>query len=182
LLGGKVLPALGHPVHSRGADHAPVGNDAGPGRSQPRHAWASARAARSRQALADLLGGKVQVMFGTLPQSMEYIRTDKVRALAVTTRTPSPTLPDLPPISDFVPGYETSSWAGIGAPRNTPTQIIDRLNTEINVPLADPKLIARFADLGLTPLAGSPADFGKLIADETEKWGKVIRAANIKAD
>jgi tripartite-type tricarboxylate transporter receptor subunit TctC len=133
-------------------------------------------------AVTDLLAGQVQVMFGTLPQSMEYVRTGKVRGLAVTTATRSPALPDLPPISNFVPGYEISGWTGIGVPRNTPAPIINKLNTEINVLLGDRTVVTRFADLGLTPLAGSPADFGKLIADDTEKWGKVVKFVGIKAE
>ena len=133
-------------------------------------------------ALTDLLGGQVQVMFATMPPSIEYIRAGKLRALAVTTATRSEALPDVPTVGDFVPGYEASAWFGIGAPKNTPAEIIDKLNKEINAGLADPKMKARLADLGGTVLAGSPADFGKLIADETEKWGKVIRAANIKAE
>jgi tripartite-type tricarboxylate transporter receptor subunit TctC len=133
-------------------------------------------------ALPDLLGGQVQVMFGTMPSSIEYIRAGHVRALAVTTAARSDVLPDLPTVADSVPGYEASSWYGIGAPRNTPPEIIDRLNTAINAGLADPTVKARLADLGGTMLAISPADFGKLIASETEKWGKVVRAANIKAE
>ena len=116
-----------------------------------------------------------------MPASIEYIRAGKLRALAVTTATRSEALPDIPTVGDFVPGYEASAWYGVGAPKNTPAEIIDKLNKEINAALADPKMKARLADLGGTVLAGSPADFGKLIADETEKWGKVIRAANIKA-
>ena len=133
-------------------------------------------------ALTDLLGGQVQVMFGTMPSSIEHIRAGKLRALAVTTATRSEVLPDIPTVGDFVPGYEASAWYGIGAPKNTPAEIIDKLNKEINARLADPKMKARLADLGGTVLPGSPADFGKLIADETEKWGKVVSAANIKAD
>ena len=133
-------------------------------------------------ALTDLLGGQVQVDFGTMPASIEYIRAGKLRALAVTTATRSEALPDIPTVGEFVPGYEASAWSGIGAPKNTPAEIVDKLNQEINAGLADPKIKARLADLGGTVLAGSPADFGKLIADETEKWGKVIRAANIKPD
>jgi len=130
----------------------------------------------------DLLAGQVQVMFGTLPQSIEYIRAGKVRALAVTTATRSLALPDVPPMSDFLPGYETSGWTGIGAPRNTPAQIIDKLNAAINSLLADRTIVARFADLGLAPLADSPADFARLIADDVEKWAKVIRVANIRME
>jgi tripartite-type tricarboxylate transporter receptor subunit TctC len=133
-------------------------------------------------ALIDLLGGQVQVMFDGLPSSIEHIRAGRLRPLAVTTAVRSAALPDLPTVGDFVPGYETSTWFGVGVPRNTPGAIIDRLNKEINSGLADPRIKARFADLGATVLLGSPADFGKLIADETEKWGKVIRAANIKAE
>jgi tripartite-type tricarboxylate transporter receptor subunit TctC len=135
----------------------------------------------SGPALTDLLGGQVQVMFGTLPSLIEYIRAGRLRALAVTTATRSEELPDIPSVSEFVPGYEVSTWYGMSAPMGTPAEVIDKLNNEINAGLADPKLIARLVDLGGTVLPGSPADFGKLIADETEKWGKVIRAANIKA-
>ena len=117
-----------------------------------------------------------------MPASIEYIRAGKLRALAVTTATRSEALPDIPTVGEFVPGYEASAWYGVGAPKNTPAEIIDKLNEEINAGLADPKMKARLADLGGTALAGSPADFGKLIAEETEKWGKVIRAANIKPD
>ena len=115
-------------------------------------------------------------MFDSLASSIEYIRAGKLRALAVTTATRSEVLPDIPTVGDFVPGYEASAWFGIGAPKNTPAEIVDKLNKEINAGLADPKIKARLADLGGTVLAGSPADFGKLIADETEKWGKVIRS------
>jgi tripartite-type tricarboxylate transporter receptor subunit TctC len=132
-------------------------------------------------ALTDLLAGQVQVMFDNLPTSLEYIRAGKVRPLAVTTATRSHPLPDLPTVSEFVPGYEVSSWFGIGAPTNTPEEIIDKLNGEINAALADPKIKAQIAELGSTVLAGSPADFGRLIAGETEKWDRLIRAANIKA-
>jgi tripartite-type tricarboxylate transporter receptor subunit TctC len=133
-------------------------------------------------ALVDLLGGQVQVSFSTMSSSIEYVRAGKLRALAVTTATRSPVLPDIPTVNEFVPGYESSFWSGIGAPRNTPAEIIDKLNKAINAGFADPKLKARLADLGSTALAGSPADFGQLIAEETEKWGKVIQAANIKAE
>ena len=118
----------------------------------------------------------------SVPASIEYIRAGKLRALAVTTATRSEALPDIPTVGEFVPGYEASAWFGVGAPKNTPAEIVDKLNKEINAGLADPKIKARLADLGGTVLAGSPADFGKLIADETEKWAKVIRAANIKAE
>jgi tripartite-type tricarboxylate transporter receptor subunit TctC len=133
-------------------------------------------------ALVDLLGGQVQVMFANMSSSIEYVRAGKLRALAVTTMTRSEALPDIPIMSDFVPGYEASLFLGIGAPRNTPVEVIEKLNKETNAGLADPKLKARFADLGGTALAGSPADFAKLIADETEKWGKVVKFVGIKAD
>jgi tripartite-type tricarboxylate transporter receptor subunit TctC len=133
-------------------------------------------------ALTDLLAGHVQVMFDNLPTSLEYIRAGKLRPLAVSTMTRSDTLPDLPTVSEFVPGYEVSSWFGIGAPRNTPRQVVDKLNGEINAGLASPKLKAHLIDLGSIPLVGSPADFGKLIVKETEKWRKVIRAAKIKPE
>jgi len=133
-------------------------------------------------ALTDLIAGQVQVMFATTISSIEYIKAGKLRALAVTTATRWDELPDIPTVDEFVPGYEASYWAGIGAPKNTPTEVVEKLNKEINAGLADPKIKARLAELGSTTLAGSPADFGKLIAEETEKWGKVIRAANIKPD
>ena len=133
-------------------------------------------------ALTDLIAGQVQVMFGTLPSSIEHIRAGKLRALAVTTAARSDALPDVPTVGEFVPGYEASAWYGIGAPKDTPAEIVDKLNKEINAALADPKIKARLADLGGTALTGSPADFGKLIAEETEKWAKVIRTANIKPD
>jgi tripartite-type tricarboxylate transporter receptor subunit TctC len=133
-------------------------------------------------ALVDLLGGQVQVMFASMSSSIEYVRADKLRALAVTIATRSPVLPDLPTVSEFVPGYEFSFWTGIGAPRNTQAEIVDKLNMEINAALADPKIKARLAELGGTALPGTPADFAKLIADETEKWGKVVNFAGLKAD
>jgi tripartite-type tricarboxylate transporter receptor subunit TctC len=133
-------------------------------------------------ALTDLIGGQVQVMFDSLPASLEHIRAGRLRALAVTTATRMETLPDIPTVADFVPGYEASAVHGIGAPKNTPTAIVDRLNKEINAALTDPKMVARLAGLGLAVLPGSPADFGKLIADETEKWGKVVKFAGIKAE
>jgi tripartite-type tricarboxylate transporter receptor subunit TctC len=132
-------------------------------------------------ALTDLLGGQVQVGFGSVPSSIEHIRTGRLRALAVTTAMRAEALPDVPTFAEFVPGYEASFWYGVGAPKATPAEIVEKLNKEINAGLADPKIKARLADLGGTVLPGSPADFGKLIADETEKWGKVIRTANIKA-
>src|SRR5262249_7271102 len=121
-------------------------------------------------------------MFASISSSIEYVRAGKLRALAVTTSTRSPVLPDIPTVAEFVPGYEASFWTGIGAPRNTATEIVEKVNQEINAALADPKMKARLADLGGTVLGGSPSDFGKLIADETEKWAKVIRAANIRAE
>jgi len=133
-------------------------------------------------ALSDLLGGQVQVTFASMPSSIEYIRAGKLRALAVTTATRSEVLPDVPTVGEFVPGYEASGWYGVGAPKGTPVEVIDKLNREINAALADPNMKARLADLGGTALAGSPADFGKLIADETEKWAKVIKSLGIKAE
>src|SRR5262249_28283421 len=129
-----------------------------------------------------LLGGQVQVMFAPTPPSIEHIRSGKLRALAVTTATRSDALPNIPTVGELVPGYEASNWYGVGTPKNTPADIVDKLNKEINAGLADPKIKARLAVLGVTPLVVSPADFGKLIADETEKWGKVVRAANIKPE
>jgi tripartite-type tricarboxylate transporter receptor subunit TctC len=133
-------------------------------------------------ALVDLLVGQVQVMFPPTVSSIGYIRSGSLRALAVTAATRSDALPDLPTVSEFVPGYEASFWTGIGAPRNTPTEIVEKLNKEINAGLADPKLKARFADLGARVSVGSPADFGKFIADETEKWAKVVKFVGIKPD
>jgi tripartite-type tricarboxylate transporter receptor subunit TctC len=133
-------------------------------------------------ALTDLIAGQVQVMFPATVSSIEYIRDGRLRALAVTTATRSELLPDIPTVGEFVPGYEASGWFGVGAPKATPAEIVEKLNKEINAGLADPKLKARLADVGGDALALSPADFEKLIADETEKWGKVIRAANIKPE
>ena len=133
-------------------------------------------------ALTDLLGGQVQLMFPAPAATVEYVRAGKLRALAVTSSTRWEGLPDIPTMADFVPGYEASVWFGVGAPANTPNEIIDKLNKEINAALADPKIKARLAGLGGVTLRLSPAEFGKLIADETENWGKVIRAANIKLD
>ena len=133
-------------------------------------------------ALTDLLGGQVHVMIDNMAASLEHIRAGRLRALAVTTAARLETLPDVPTVGEIVPGFEASSMNGVGAPKRTPTEIIDKLNKEINTALADPKIKARIADLGLTPLVGLPADLEKLIAGETEKWGKVIRAANIKAN
>jgi len=134
------------------------------------------------QALTDLLSGHVQVSFDPLPASIEFIKSGKLRALAVTSAARSEALPDLPSVSEFVPGYEASGWNGVCVPKNTPIEIVEKLNKEINAGLADPKMRATLADLGGMLLAGSPADFGKLIADDTEKWAKVIRAADIKLE
>jgi tripartite-type tricarboxylate transporter receptor subunit TctC len=136
----------------------------------------------SAPALTDLLGGHVQVVFDTTLASIQYIRAGRLRPLAVTTATRLEALPDIPTVGDFLPGYEASGWYGVGAPKNTPVDIIEKLNKEINAGLADPKVKARLAELGGIVLAGSPADFGRLIAEETKKWGKVIQAANIKPE
>jgi tripartite-type tricarboxylate transporter receptor subunit TctC len=133
-------------------------------------------------ALTDLLAGQVQVMFDNVPTSAEHVRTGRLRGLAVTSTTRLAVLPDLPPLSDFLPGYESSAWYGLAAPKNTPAEIVDKLNKEVNAILADPKSKARFEELGATLLPGSPADFGKLVADETEKWGKVVKFAGVKAE
>jgi tripartite-type tricarboxylate transporter receptor subunit TctC len=133
-------------------------------------------------ALNDLLGGQVQVYFPTTVASIGYIRSGRLRALAVTAATRSDVLPDIPTVGELVPGYEASAWYGVCAPKATPAEIVEKLNKEINAGLADRKLNARFADLGGDVLALSPADFGKFIADETEKWAKVIKFAGIKAD
>jgi tripartite-type tricarboxylate transporter receptor subunit TctC len=133
-------------------------------------------------ALSDLMGGQVQVIFSSLPAAIEHVRADKLRALAVTTATRSQALPEIPTVDALFPGYEASQWYGIGVPKNTPFEIVERLNKELNAGLTDAKLSARLADLGGTVLPGSPANFGKLIADDTAKWGKVIRAAGIKAE
>jgi tripartite-type tricarboxylate transporter receptor subunit TctC len=133
-------------------------------------------------ALTDLIGGQVQVMFGVMASSVQHIRSGKLRALAVTTAMRSDALPDIPPLGEFVPGYEASGAFGLGAPKNTPPQIISKLNTEVNAAFGDSGMKARFADFGGTALGGKPLDFGKLIADETEKWGKVVRFANIKPE
>jgi len=132
--------------------------------------------------LSDLLGGQVQVVFAAIPTVIGYIRAGQLRALAVTMATRSDALPDIPTVGEFVPGYEASGWEGVGAPVGTPADILDKLHTEINAGLADPKLRARLTELGNVPMPMTPADFGKFIAEETEKWGKVIRAANIKPE
>jgi tripartite-type tricarboxylate transporter receptor subunit TctC len=133
-------------------------------------------------ALTGLLAGDVQILFGTVPEAAGSIRAGKVRALGVTTKIRLEALPDIPTVGDFVPGYEVSGWNGVGAPKNTPVEIIDKLNMEMNAALADREIKARLAALGATAFAGSPSDFGKFIADETEKWAKVIKFANIKPD
>jgi tripartite-type tricarboxylate transporter receptor subunit TctC len=133
-------------------------------------------------ALTDLLGGQVQVMFDNVSSSIAHIRAGKLRALAVTTATRANVLPDIPTVGEFVPGYEASAWQGIGAPKNTPDEIIKGLNSEINAALADPKISARLSDLGGGALGGSSADFGRLVADETEKWAKVVKFSGAKAD
>jgi tripartite-type tricarboxylate transporter receptor subunit TctC len=132
--------------------------------------------------LPDLLGGQVQVYFCALPSSIGFIRAGKLRALAVTTASRLELLPDIPTVGEFVPGYEAIAWQGIGAPKNTPAGIVEKLNEEINASLADPKIKARFADMGAMPMPMTPTGFGKFISDETEKWGKVVKVANIKAD
>jgi len=136
----------------------------------------------SAPSLTDLLGGQVQVTFATMPSSIGYIRAGRLRALAVTTAERSPALPGVPTVGEFVPGYEVSTWYGVCARVGTPAEVIDKINSGINAGLADPAMRARLADLGGITIAGSPDDFGKLIANETEKWGKVIRAANIKPE
>jgi len=133
-------------------------------------------------ALIDLLGGQVQVMFATVPGSLEYIKAGKLVALATTSTQRLNALPDVPTVADYVVGYEASDWTGLGAPKNTPTDIIDKLNKETNAALADPGMKARLADLGCTVLPGSPTDFGKLIANETEKWARVIKFSGAKPD
>jgi tripartite-type tricarboxylate transporter receptor subunit TctC len=133
-------------------------------------------------ALVDLLGGQVQIMFEGITSSIEYVRAGKLRALAVTSATRSAALPDIPAVGEFVPGYEANGWFGVGSPKNMPAKIIDTLNREINAGLADPTVQARIADLGASPMPMTPTDFGKFIADETEKWRKVIQVANIKAE
>ena len=136
----------------------------------------------SPPALTDLLGGQIQVMFDLMPTSIELIRAGKLRALAVTTATRSEALPDIPTVGEFVSGYEASTWQGLGAPKNTPIEIVDKLNKEINAGLTDPKVKARFADIGAAPFIGSPGDFAMFMAEETEKWAKVIKFANLKGE
>jgi tripartite-type tricarboxylate transporter receptor subunit TctC len=136
----------------------------------------------SAPALTDLVGGRVQVMFGDMPPSIELIKAGKLRALAVTTVTRSEALPELPSVGDFVPGYESSAWYGLGAPKSTPVEIVEKLGKEINAALADPKMKARITALGGTVLDGSPSEFGSLIADETKKWAKVVKFAGAKVE
>ena len=133
-------------------------------------------------ALTGLLGGQVQVYFSPMAAALEYVRAGKLRALAVTTAARSPVLPDVPALREYVPDYEASQWYGIGAPRDTPAEIVGRLNAEANNVLADPKMKARLADLGQTPLGGSPAEFAKLVAEQTEKWGRVVKFSGARAD
>jgi tripartite-type tricarboxylate transporter receptor subunit TctC len=133
-------------------------------------------------ALTDLLGATVQVAFTTIGSSIQYIKADKLRPLAITTATRSNILPAVPPLADFLPGYEASSWNGLCAPKSTPAEIIDRLNREINTAFADPALRARFDDLGGPPIIASPADFARIIADDTEKWASVIKFSGTKAE
>ena len=133
-------------------------------------------------AVASVIAGDTQVTFATPPSVITMIKAGRLRALAVTTARRSDALPDLPTVADFVPGYEASTWNGVCAPKNTPAEIVDRLNREINAGLADPKVNARLAEVGASALSGSPADYGKVFADEIEKWGKVIRAGNIKPE
>ena len=133
-------------------------------------------------ALTDLIAGQVHVMFDNIPTSAEHIKAGRLRGLAVTSAARSQVLPDLPTVADFLPGYEASAWYGLGAPKNTPDEVIDKINKGMNAVLADPKSQARFAELGASLLPGSPADFSRLVADETEKWGKVVRFSGAKPD
>jgi tripartite-type tricarboxylate transporter receptor subunit TctC len=133
-------------------------------------------------AMTDLLGGQIQLAFATMPASIEYIKVGTLRPLVVTTATRSEVLPNIPPMGEFLPGYEANTWWGVGVPRSTPAEIINMLNKEINAGLADPKLKARLADLGGTVLPASPGEFGKFVADETEKWAKVVRFSGARAD
>jgi tripartite-type tricarboxylate transporter receptor subunit TctC len=133
-------------------------------------------------ALVDLLGGQMQIMFDTTPGSIEHIKAGTLRALAVTTASRSEMLPDLPTVSEFVPGYESSQWYGLGAPRATPVELVDKLNKEVNGALANANFRARLAEIGATPLVGSPADFGRLVANDTEKWSKVVKFSGVKVE
>jgi tripartite-type tricarboxylate transporter receptor subunit TctC len=136
----------------------------------------------SAPALTDMISGQVQVMFDNIPTSIEHIRAGKLRPLAVTGTTRSDLLPDIPTVSDFIPGFEASSWFGLGAPRNTPADVIDKLNTTVNAILADPAVKKRFADMGATLITSTPVNFGKYVAEETEKWGKVVKFSGAKPD
>jgi tripartite-type tricarboxylate transporter receptor subunit TctC len=136
----------------------------------------------SAPALTDLMGGQVQVLFDNMPSSIEYLKAGKLRPLAVTTATRSDALPGVPTVAETVPGYEASAWFGLGAPKGTPAEIVDKLNAAVNAGLADPKLKGRLADLGGSMLLGPPADFGKLIAEETEKWAKVVKFSGARPD
>jgi tripartite-type tricarboxylate transporter receptor subunit TctC len=133
-------------------------------------------------AMSDLLGGQVQILFAAAPGTVDYVKTGKLRALAVTTAARMPELPEIPIVADAVPGYEASQWYGFAAPKNTPAEIVEKLNKEINAAIADPGMRARLAAIGGEPMPGSPSDFGKLIADETDKWGKVVRTAGLKPE
>jgi len=133
-------------------------------------------------AMADLLSGQLQVYIGAMTSSLEYVKASRLRALAVSTATRSEALPEVARVSDFVPGFETSDWGGVSAPKSTPSDLVDKLNKEINTALADPNFKARLADLGAQPFPGSPAQFGTFIAEETEKWAKVVKFAGIKAE
>jgi tripartite-type tricarboxylate transporter receptor subunit TctC len=137
---------------------------------------------RGNSLLQDQLAGQVQVAFSPVPTVIGYIRAGKLRALGVTSTTRVDALPDVPPVAEFVPGYEASTWFGVAAPKKTPAEIIDKLNKEVNASLDDPKMTARLADLGAVPMKTTPAEFGQFIAEQTEKWGKVIRAAGIKVE
>ena len=136
----------------------------------------------SAPALTDMISGQVQVMFDNIPTSIEHIRAGKLRALAVTGTARSELLPDIPMVADYLPGYEASAWYGLGAPRGTPPEIIEKLNKTVNAILADPAVKKKFADMGATLIMSSPADFGKYVADETEKWGKVVKFSGAKPD
>jgi tripartite-type tricarboxylate transporter receptor subunit TctC len=136
----------------------------------------------SAPALTDLMGGQVQVLFDNMPSSVEYIKAGKLRPLAVTTAMRVDALPGVPTVAETVPGYEASAWFGLGAPKGTPAEVVDKLNAAVNAGLADPKLKARLADLGGTMLVGTPAEFGKLIAEETEKWAKVVKFSGARPD
>ena len=134
------------------------------------------------QAITDLMGGQVQVYFGTLPASIEYIKAGHLRALAVTSPSRSEALPNIPTVTEFLPGFEATIWNGLNAPKSTPEEIVDKLNREINAALAEPKMVARFAELGAVPFPGSPRDYAKLVAEDTEKWSKVVKLSGATAD